>query len=133
MKKRKIMLILGIVVLIILSGAITFYIGKQIGMNIDTSTTSTTIKEVTVGTQNIKKTLTSSGEIKSASTEKLELTTTRYFETMCVEADDIVKQGENILKYTNGTYFTAPYDLVISNYSVPETGKKITSSNYIEV
>lgn len=53
MKKRKIMLILGIVVLIILSGAITFYIGKQIGMNIDTSTTSTTIKEVTVGTQNI--------------------------------------------------------------------------------
>ncbi len=130
MKKRKIMLILGIVVLIILSGAITFYIGKQIGMNIDTSTT---IKEVTVGTQNIKKTLTSSGEIKSASTEKLELTTTRYFETMCVEADDIVKQGENILKYTNGTYFTAPYDLVISNYSVPETGKKITSSNYIEV
>lgn len=133
MKKRKIMLILGIVVLIILSGAITFYIGKQIGMNIDTSTTSTTIKEVTVGTQNIKKTLTSSGEIKSASTEKLELTTTRYFETMCVEADDIVKQGENILKYTNGTYFTAPYDLVISNYSVPEAGKKITSSNYIEV
>lgn len=133
MKKRKIMLILGIVVLIILSGAITFYIGKQIGMNIDTSTTSTTIKEVTVGTQNIKKTLTSSGEIKSASTEKLELTTTRYFETMCVEVDDIVKQGKNILKYTNGTYFTAPYDLVISNYSVPETGKKITSSNYIEV
>lgn len=52
---------------------------------------------------------------------------------MCVEEDDTVKKGENILKYSNGTYLTAPYDLVISSYSVPETGNKATTSNYIEV
>lgn len=120
-------------ILISIVGTFTFFIGRQIGLNTDTSSTSTTIEEVTVGKQNIKKTLTNSGEIKSENTEKLSLSTSYYFETMCVEEDDIVKEGENILKYTNGTYLTAPYDLVISSISVPETSTKATSSNYIEV
>lgn len=121
------------IILIAIVGTITFFVGRQIGLNTDTSSTTTTIEEVTVGTQNIKKTLTSSGEIKSSSTEKLELSTSYYFETMCVEEDDTVKEGENILKYTNGTYLTAPYDLVISSYSVPDTKTKVTSNNYVEV
>ena len=125
----------AIIIIILMAGVgtATFFIGRQIGLNTDTSSTSTTIEEVTVGTQNIKKTLTSSGEIKTSNTEKLEISTSYYFETMCVEEDDTVKKGENILKYSNGTYLTAPYDLVISSYSVPETGNKATSSNYIEV
>ena len=36
-------------------GTTTFFVGRQIGLNTDTSSTSTTIEEVTVGTQNIKK------------------------------------------------------------------------------
>lgn len=125
----------AIIIIILMAGVgtITFFVGRQIGLNTDKSSTSTTIEEVTVGTQNIKKTLTSSGEIKTANTEKLAISTSYYFETMCVEEDDTVKKGENILKYSNGTYLTAPYDLVISSYSVPETGNKATSSNYIEV
>ena len=121
------------IVPILIIATITFLIGRQIGLNTDTSSTTTTIEEVTVGTQTIQKTLTSSGEIKSSNTEKLEISTTYTFETMCVEADDTVKEGENLLKYTNGTYLTAPYDLVVSSYSVPETKNKATSSNYIEV
>lgn len=124
---------LFIIILIAIVATITFFIGRQIGLNTDTSLVTTTIEEVTVGKQTIKKTLTSSGEIKSAKTEKLELSRTYYFETMCVEEDDTVRQGENILKYTNGTYLTAPYDLVISSYFVPDTKNKATSSNYIEV
>ena len=54
-------------------------------------------------------------------------------ETMCVEENDIVEEGENILKYTNGKYLTAPYDLVVTSYSVPETETKATDSNYVEV
>ena len=130
---KKIKKILMIAVLLVIVGAVTFFVGKQIGLNTDTSSTSTTIEEVTIGTQTIKKTLTSSGEIKTANTEKLELSTSYYFETMCVEEDDTVKKGDKILKYTNGTYLTAPYDLVISSYSIPETKNKATSSNYIEV
>jgi len=41
--------------------------------------------------------------------------------------------GENILKYTNGTYLIAPYNCIVSNISIPETGKICTTSNYIEV
>ena len=132
-RMKKVQKIFVTIILIAIVGTVMFFIGKQIGLNTDKSSTSTTIEEVTVGNQTIKKTITSSGEIKSTSTEKLSLETTKYFETMCVENDDTVKAGENILKYTNGTYLTAPYDLVISSSSVPETGKKATSSNYVEV
>lgn len=130
---KKLKKIFVTIILLAIVGTIMFFVGKQIGLNTDKSSTSTTIEEVTVGNQTIKKTITSSGEIKSASTEKLNLETTKNFETMCVENDDTVKAGENILKYSNGTYLTAPYNLVISSSSLPETGKKATSSNYVEV
>ncbi len=129
MKKLKKILIY-LIILVLVSG-VTFYIGKQIGLNTDTSTTTVTVTEVTVGTQTITSTMTSSGEIGTQNTETLELSTSKYFETMCVEEDDIVLEGENILKYSNGTYLTAPYDCVISSYSVPETGTKASDSNYV--
>lgn len=125
--------IFSIIILIIIISTITFFIGKQIGLNTDISSTNTTIEEKTVSKRTITKTLTATGEIGTATTEKLTIDTTKYFETMCVEDDDTVKKGENILKYSNGTYLEAPYDLVISSYSVPDTGEKATSNNYIEV
>lgn len=130
--KKKGKIIFKILILIIIC-TITFFIGKQIGLNTDTSATTTTIENVTVGTQTIKKTITSSGEIETTNTEKLEISTTKYFETMCVEEGDIVNSGENILKYTDGTYLTAPYNLIISSLSLPESEKKATESNYVEV
>ena len=109
----------AIIIIILMAGVgtTTFFVGKQIGLNTDTSSTNTTIEEVTVGKQNIKKTLTSSGEIKTSNTEKLEISTSYYFETMCVEEDDTAKKGKNILKYTNGTYLVATYDSVITEMS----------------
>lgn len=131
MKKTK--KIIFLIIIITLISSITFVIGRQIGLNTDTSSTSTTIEEKTVGTQTIKKTVTNSGEIQTANTEKLTPSTTKYFEMMCVEEDDIVKEGENILKYTNGTYLTAPYDCVIKTINVPEAGSKCTNEHYIEI
>ena len=89
------------------------FIGKRIGLNTDTSTSNTTIKDVKVEKQTIEKTLTSSGYIASSSTENLSLNTSYYFDSLYVEEDDIVKKVEKILKYTNGKYLKAPYDLVI--------------------
>ena len=128
MKKRILLIIL---VLLLIGGS--FVIGRQVGLNTEDSKTTTIIKEETVGKQNIKKTLTSSGEVQAKTTEKLELSTSYYFKAMCVEDDDIVKAGENLLEYTNGKYLTAPYDLVVISHSVPEAENKCTSSNYIEV
>lgn len=130
---KKIKKIIIVIILITIISTLTFFIGKQIGLNTDVSISNTTIEEQKVSKRTITKTLAASGEIETASTEKLSIDTTKYFETMCVEDDDTVKMGENILKYSNGTYLTAPYDLVISSSSLPDTGKKATSSNYIEV
>ena len=127
--KKKILLIILIILLI--TGS--FVVGRQIGLNTEDSKTKTIVKEETVQTHDIKKTLTGSGQVSSKTTEKLELTTSYYFKTMCVEDDDTVKQGENILQYTNGNYLTAPYDLVVISHNVPNADSKCTSSNYIEV
>ena len=45
---------------------------------------------------------------------------------MCVEEVDTVKKGENILKYTNGTYLVAPYDSVITEMSNTASNGKFT-------
>ena len=129
--RKKILLSMFILILVITS----FFLGRQNGINSSANSTNTitTITEVTVGTQTIQKTLTSSGQINAAETEKLELNTSKYFKTMCVEDDDTVKKGENILKYSNGKYLTAERDCVVVSYSVPETGEICTESNYIEV
>lgn len=128
MKKK----ILIIILIILLTGG-AFIVGRQVGLNTEDSKTKTVITEETVSNHDIKKTLTGSGQVSAKTTEKLELTTTKYFKAMCVEEDDTVLEGENILEYTNGTYLTAPYDLVIESISVPDTESKCTSSNYIEV
>lgn len=125
--------ILIIIILIIICSSITFYIGRQIGLNTDTSNTVTTITEETVSTRTITNTQTFSGEIQSQTTENLTLDTSKYFEMMCVEESDTVSEGENILKYTNGTYLTAPYNCVVISYSVPYSESKCTSSNYVQI
>ena len=121
-----------IIVLIIVS-TISFIVGKRVGLNTDTSSTNTNIEEVIVEKHTISKTLTSSGQIESAQTEQLSLSTTYYFSSLCVEVDDIVKEGENILQYTNGTYLVAPYDLVITEIAVPSANTIASSSNYVAV
>ena len=127
--KKKILLI--ILVLLLIGGS--FVIGRQVGLNTEVNKTKTVVKEELVEKQDIKKTLTSSGEVQAKTTEKLELNTLYYFKAMCTEDDDTVKMGANLLEYTNGKYLTAPYDLVVISHSVPETEDKCTSSNYIEV
>lgn len=108
--------------------------GKAIEKTNDSSNESTSeVVNVDVSTQTIEKTLTSSGQISSSSSEKISLDTDKSFEMMCVEQDDLVSAGENILKYTDGTYLTAEYDYVISSYLVPEAEGAVTSSNYVEV
>ena len=129
-KTKKYIILIAIIIVLCL---ISFYIGKRVGLNTDTSTSNTSIEDVKVSKQTIKKTLTSSGQIEASSTEKLSLNTSYYYNSILVETDDVVKKGEKIVKYSNGKYLTAPYDLVIKSTSLPTKGKKATSSNYIEV
>ena len=127
--KKKILLIIFIIILILGS----FFIGRQVGLNTEDDKTQIVTREETVSSHDIKKTLTASGTVEAKTTEKLSLETTKYFKAMCVEEDDTVNAGENILEYTDGSYLTAPYDCVVISLNIPETENKCTSSNYIEV
>ena len=73
------------------------------------------------------------GEVSSNLVEKLELNTYRYLREVLVKNNQLVSEGEPIIKYTNGTYLYAPYNLVIKGISIGEVGEICQSSHYIEV
>lgn len=127
--KKKILIIILIILLV--GGA--FFVGRQVGLNTKDNKTKTIITEEIVSNHDIKKTLTGSGQVLAKTTEKLELTTTKYFEAMCVEEDDTILKGENILKYTNGTYLVAPYDCYITELNLPDLNGKVLNSHYVGI
>lgn len=93
----------------------------------------TNIKQAEVTQQTIITTLTASGEVESSKLEKLYLNTNYSYLTLCADVNEQVKKGENLLKYTNGTYLTAPYDCVIISYSIPKAKSACTSNDYIYI
>ena len=97
------------------------------------SSSSTTTEEVEAETKTIMNTISSSGEIKTTFEEKLELHTTYYFSEIYVEKNQYVEAGTKILKYTNGTYLTAPCNCVITAINVPDSGSVCTSQNSITI
>lgn len=134
MKKKKNKLVWVILALVAILGIIIYlYISPSSTATDDNSSSSSTVKEVQVSNQTITKSISSSGEISSAQTETLSLNTSRYFKEILHEKNDSVKAGDNILQYSNGTYLTAPYDCVITEISVPDTGDICTSTNYVKI
>jgi hypothetical protein len=77
--------------------------------------------------------VTTTTEVNSALTENIGLYATKYLEESYVEENQLVKEGENILKYTDGTYLTAPYDCVIVKISIPTTSGECTNNHYIQI
>ena len=86
-------------------------------------------------TENVKKSYTvqTTSEIKSALTENIELHATYYLEESYVSENQLVKKGENILKYTNGTYLIAPYDSVITSINIPSVSGQCNNNHYIGI
>lgn len=77
--------------------------------------------------------ITTTSEVASSLSENIELHATYYLEESYVATNQKVKSGENILKYTNGTYLTAPYDCVITDINIPEEESKCTNEHYIGI
>lgn len=140
MKYKKTLIIL--ILILILVGIIVAYIIK----NSDSTSSENTrnmgeSKSINISDNNEEKeekeekktTLKSNSEIKSALVEQIEPHASYYLEEICVEENQYVEKGANILKYTNGTYLTAPYDCVITKLNLPELEGKILNSHYVEV
>lgn len=100
----------------------------------DTTTeTDSSITEVTAEKRTIENTLSSSGQVSTGLEEKVYLHASYYYEELLVEKNQRIAEGENILKYTNGTYLTAPYDCVVTGYELPEEDAICTTSHYVQI
>lgn len=78
-------------------------------------------------------TISTTSQVLSSTNENINLHATYYFEEIYVEENQLVKKGNKILKYTNGTYLTAPYDLIITKINIPNKGEKCTNNHYITI
>lgn len=120
--KKKILIVSIIIIIVIVS--IILIIPKN------KSNDEINYKDTKVSKQTIVNTITSSGEVTSDDETKY-LNTYRYFSTIYYDIGSYVKKGSKIVKYTNGTYFKAPCNLVITSYNVPDSKEKIRSNNYV--
>lgn len=74
-----------------------------------------------------------SSQVKTALEDKLELHATYYLQENYAEKNQEIKQGENILQYTNGTYLKAPYDCVITELNLPDENSICTNEHYVTI
>ena len=134
-KFLKILIIVIILIILIVTGVICLNNNKSKNndRNFDVSKMNDMPKDSKMNQSENKTTITGTGEVSSALTENLELHATYYFEESYVQTNQLVKSDENILKYTNGTYLVAPYDCVITEINIPESGEKCTNEHYVKV
>ena len=143
MKLKKIGTPLLILILIIILGIICFYLftdsedSDNAQGYIQSQHTQTKQNNASNSTdseeQESTETLSSKSEVKSALIENVELHATYFLEEVYVEDNSYVAKGEKILKYTNGTYLTAPYDCYIVELKVPDEEGKILNSHYVQI
>ena len=137
MKKKIDFRIPIIIILIFILTVMCIFYFKNDSTNVGQSKSKNKAEKNTPISSNTTETSTTSlsttAEVTSALTEKIELHATYYLEECYVEGEQNLTAGENILKYTNGTYLTAPYDCVIKTINVPEAGSKCTNEHYIEI
>ena len=138
-KKVNPILIIICILVVVLALIIYMYVSDSsstttYSQNLSESTSnSNNVTEVTSSIQTIENTLSSSGQISSALDEKIYLYASKYFQAFLVEENSYIPEGTNIIEYTDGTYLTAPYDLVIISKELPNTEEICKSTHYIEV
>lgn len=129
-----------IIILIIILGVLLFFYfrndSNSFSSNFEEQSQSFSLStdvidsEETVSNETLVSTTTSAS---SALTENVELHATYYLEECYVEVGDKVSSGDNILKYTNGKYLTAPYDCVITTLNIPDEEEQCTGEHYVTV
>ena len=130
-KKRNTLIVVVFILVVVFGMMLYFY--RSLLQNKPVNSSNENVQVTNVMRQNIKKQITDSGEISSSLQERLEPKKNRLKE-IYVEENQIVKKGEKLLKYTNGTYWIAPYDLVVMEVRLGKIGEICDpNSQYIEV
>lgn len=126
-KILKLIVILAIIILVI-----AFIINK-INNNKKETSSSITSYESEVIKQDIINTLSSSSYIQTSLEETKTLHATYYLKEAYFKENQIIKKGTKLLKYTNGKYLKAPYNCIITESSVPSSGKVCTNKHYLKI
>lgn len=129
-KNRGKYIIYVIIIIIILIIGFIYYNKKN--KNVENEGTES-VSESEVIKTDIVNTLSNSSYVASGLEENKELHATYYFEEIYFKENEQILSGEKILKYTNGEYMLAPYDCVITNMSLPESGEVCTNKHYITI
>ena len=79
-----------------------------------------------------KANINTTAEVASALTENIAPHATYYLEASYIEEGKVYKQGEALLKYTNGEFLLAPYDGAVISSSLPTIDGQLTNSHYVE-
>lgn len=129
-KKFDFKILIIIILLFVLIGIVVMYFSSDSN---DYNMSQTQTDSIKSNSTTSETTISSKGEIYSALSEKKEFHATYYSEEIYVTENEFVKEGENILKYTNGEYLQAPYDCVIKTTNVPNEDEQCTNEHYIEI
>lgn len=136
-EKFEIRVIAIFVLIIILAVMLVIYFRNEnntfSGLNLSTNRDINVEENVEEQSSSSGTKITSSGQISSALTENISLHATYYLEESYIQENKEIKEGENILKYTNGEYLTAPYDCVIISSNLPEVEGQCTNQHYVQI
>ena len=126
--KNKIGIIIIIVLIFILGIVSFFYFKDDEVINYDSN-----YNYFINNTDNDIISFTTTSQVSSALEEAIPLRTGYYYKELLVTDNVVIKKGTKIIKYTNGNYLTAPYDLIIKSFNVPEKAKICNNTHNIEV
>lgn len=87
----------------------------------------------TVGTAHMAQTITASGKVTTGRTETVRLDQSKAFGAMCVEKDELVRKGQPLAYYADGTHTDAPEDGVVKSVSAPKTGAAAGKSDCVRL
>lgn len=90
-----------------------------------------TFKTVSLTKVDMKQTITAAGQVTAGQSEKVLLDKKRRFLAATVEEKEIVKKGQPLVFYTDGSHTDAPSDGVVMSVHTPERGEAPGSGDFL--
>lgn len=127
--------IIGVLTIILIVMCFFYFREEEVGEygNLEEIRTRSSTTESSQESEERTETISSTSEVSSGLIEEIQLHTTYYLEESYVEENQSMEAGENMLKYTNGRYLTAPYNCVITKINLPEEGEVCTTNHSIQI
>lgn len=128
-KSKKIFIIAGVAIVVALIVVVAMILSGNNKQATDSSVTYVT-KEASNVT--IRQTLTAAGNVTGGKQETVQLNK-KKIKVSAVEENEKVKKGDPLVYYTDGTHTDAPYNAIVSEVEVPQSGEQVAEDNYIKV